>query len=279
MNRFEISRDDGAYPPALQSTADPPEVLYGIGDPSILVTPGLAVIGARRATPYGLKCASIFGGWAAGVGVPVISGAALGCDQAAHRAAIDSDGATVAVLGCGADLDYPVRASSLLAQIRRDGVVVSELPWGAQPKRWTFARRNRIIAGLARAVLVVEASLPSGTFSTADRALEAGRDVFAVPGSVFAPECRGANRLIRQGASPIVDVDDLAHELGVAPSGSQPRDVGTDPILRAALADPARPDDLAHDLGMSIIEVARAVSRHEREGALVKYTDGRYGPG
>jgi DNA processing protein len=253
-------------------------MLYGIGDPGLL-TPGLAIIGARRATPYGLKAATILASWSARQGLPVISGAALGCDQAAHRAALDADGPTVAVLGCAADVDYPVRASLLLDRVRNAGAVVSELPWGTSPKRWTFARRNRIIAGLARAVVVVEAGLPSGTFSTADHALATGRDVFAVPGSIFAPECRGSNRLIRQGAAPITGVDDLAQELGTGCTDPDTPQLGECKVLRAALADPARPDDLAHELGMSIVEVSRVLSRHERQGRLCRYRDGRYGPG
>ena len=200
MNRFELHIDDDAYPELLRHAPEPPRVLRGIGDPALL-TPGLAVIGARKASPYGLRCARIFAGWAARHALPVVSGAAMGCDQEAHKAALDADGTTVAVLGCGADVDYPRRAHELLAAVRCVGVVVSECAWGAGPQRWAFSRRNRIIAGLSTGVLVVEASLPSGTFSTAEYALAAGRDVYAVPGSIFSPEALGANRLIRQGAA------------------------------------------------------------------------------
>lgn len=284
MNRFEIGVEDAAYPSILRCAPDPPKVLYGFGDPGI-ITPGLGIIGARKATPYGTRCARAFGSWSARAGIPVVSGAALGCDHAALESALDAEGPTVAVLGCGADLDYPLRSAPLLGRMRLTGVVLSELPWGTQPKKWTFARRNRIIAGLSRAVLVVEAALPSGTFSTADQALDAGRDVYAVPGSIYAPECRGSNRLIRQGAVPITCVSDLSQELAAdrlppdadslicEPSGLADR------VVAAARAHPSRPDDLAHDLGMSINEVAIALSRHERSGALVRYRDGRYGPG
>jgi len=282
MNRFELHVGSAEYPTQLEETPDPPPVLYGIGDPSQLTPPGLAVIGARRATPYGLRSATMFSSWAAGSGITIISGAAMGCDQAAHRAALNADGSTVAVLGCGADVDYPAHASELLNQIRNSCVVVSELPWGTRPKRWTFARRNRIIAGLSRGVLIAEASLPSGTFLTADHALEAGREVYAVPGSIFAAECRGPNRLIRQGAIPIVDVSDLAQELGVtetSPDQEHQAVHAVDDVLRAALANPSRPDDLAHDLGLPIVDVVRSLSRHERSNRLTKYRDGRYGPG
>ena len=223
---FQLALGDELYPEQLARTPDPPRVLYGFGDPSALES-GLAVIGARKATPYGLAAARLLAGWAAGRGVVIVAGGAIGCDQEAHRSAIDAGGRTVAVLGCGADIDYPRGASELLEQVRhgRVGCVVSELPWGTPPVRWAFARRNRIIAGLSEAVLVVEASLPSGTFSTADFALDAGRSVLVVPGSIFAPECRGSNRLLRQGATPVTDVSDLASELGWIPEAASREEI------------------------------------------------------
>lgn len=276
--RWEITRDDAAYPAQLADAPDPPKRLYGMGNPALL-RPGLAVIGARKSTPYGRAAARLFAGWAAAHGEVVVSGAAVGCDQEAHRAALTQGGETVAVLGCGADVDYPRGADRLLDEIRRSGCVVSELPWGTHPARWAFARRNRIIAGLAHAVLVVEASVPSGTFLTADCALAAGRDVYAVPGSVFAPECRGANRLIVQGASPVTEVSDLANLLGrPGLRESQCDDPGTtDELVRALAADPMRPDDISYALGIDIVSVAVRLSELEREGRVRRYPDGRYG--
>lgn len=285
---WELLRGDEQYPPCLEASPRPPEVLYGYGDVRSLRL-GLGVVGARKATPYGLACARRFAGWAAGHGVAVVSGAAIGCDQAAHRAALEEAGPTVAVLGCGADVDYPSGASRLLDSIRERGVVVSELPWGARPTRWTFPERNRIIAALSAAVLVVEAALPSGTFSTADAALEAGRDVLAVPGSIFAPECRGPNRLIRQGATPVADVSELAEtltDLGLlvpsspdALGASEGGPVHDDPLARALLADPMRPDDVVAALGLDIVSVSRRLASLEAAGVIVRYRDGRYGPG
>jgi DNA processing protein len=221
----------------------------------------------------------MFAGWAAERNVPIISGAAMGCDQAAHRAALRCGGITVAVLGCGPDIDYPRRARALLAEIRERGVVLSECSWKAEPRRWAFARRNRIIAGLARAVLIVEAGLPSGTFNTAGHALSAGRDLLVVPGSIFSPDSRGSNRLIREGAHPVNDVTDLAFELGISGApGATSSDVVDDRLLAAVLADPMRPDDLARELEMEIVEVSRALGRHQRVGRIAKYRDGRYGP-
>ena len=208
------------------------------------------MVGARRATPYGLAAARLLAGWAAESGYLIYSGGALGCDQAAHRAALEAGGRTVAVMAGGPDVVYPRRSGALRAAILERGAVVSEHPPGTQPQRWTFRTRNRIIAGLARVLLVLEASLPSGTFTTAEYAADSGRTVAVVPGSIFAPECRGANRLLRTGAFPITDASelrDLLHaELGPPPRAASPwtgpePDDGSDRILAALRARPAAP--------------------------------------
>lgn len=284
--RFELVLGDPLYPKQLTQTTDPPEVLYGYGDP-IHLGPGLAIIGARKATPYGLQAGTLFAGWAARAGYTIISGGAIGCDQAAHRAALEAGLPTVAVLGCGADVVYPSNAGDLLSAITMVGAVVSEQPWGAPPQRWTFRTRNRIIAGLAAGLLVLEAGLPSGTFSTADYALAAGRDVFVVPGSIFAPECRGSNRLLHQGATPISDASELAEALsGVLPP---PLDIAPDrwrlgadcqrddAVLAALRTDHWRPDDLARQLGLDVVTLARRLGTLEASGLIVRFVDGRYG--
>ncbi|MHB8760783.1 MAG: DNA-processing protein DprA [Coriobacteriia bacterium] len=275
-DRFVLSLGSAEYPAQLAETPDPPKFLYGIGDPGALV-PGLAVVGARKATPYGIRCTRLFAGWAAASGVTVLSGAAMGCDREAHFAALEAEGPTVAVLGCGADIDYPRRSSDVLNRIRSRYAVVSECPFGQQPQRFAFVRRNRIIAGLSSAVLVVEAGLPSGTFSTADAALDAGRDVFAVPGSIFSAESRGSNRLVRQGALAICDVSELAGALGIDCSaiGRTQESGGT--VMRALTADPMRPDDLARALGIDIVQAATTLGALEARGVIARYPDGRYG--
>lgn len=287
LPRFELSLGDSAYPEALASTEFAPKRLYGIGDSSALGI-GFAVVGARKSTPYGLQAAELFAGWAARAGYTIVSGGAVGCDQAAHRAALEAGSPTVAVLGCGADVVYPRGAADLLAEIAARGAVVSEQPWGMQPARWMFRTRNRIIAGLSAALLVLEAGLPSGTFVTADYALSAGRDVLVVPGSIFAPECRGANRLLRQGAQPITDVSELASALQAA-LGPPPQTPGTelwtldgvepatDMILGALRTGHLRPDDIARRLSIDIVTVARRVGALEMEGRVIKFADGRYG--
>lgn len=280
---FELDADDARYPAALRDLCEPPATLYCIGDARLL-QPGLAIVGARRATPYGLDCTRRFAGWASRAGVTVVSGAAIGCDQAAHRAAIDAGGRTIAVLGCGADVDYPATARTLLALTREQHLVVSEVPWGSPPTRYAFRRRNRIIAGLSAAVLIVEAGLPSGTFSTADAALNLGRAVLAVPGSINSPESRGSNRLIRQGAAPITDVSELAGELASVGLVLRQSDGATSPVVSPAepievmlAADPMRADDVARALDLDIVTVIRRLGLLELQSRVVRYRDGRYG--
>lgn len=291
--RFVLSLGEPGYPPQLELTPRPPRVLYGLGDPAAL-RPCLAIIGSRKATPYGLDCAAAFARCAAEAGVPVVSGAAMGCDLAAHRATLSAGGTTVAVLGCGADVDYPAPAGEVLAALRSgNGAVVSEFEWGMPPARGHFPARNRIIAGLAYAVLVVEAALPSGTFSTADHALEAGRDVLAVPGSVYFHGSAGCNRLIRQGAAPVCCVEDLLDSLAAvglidpppvraadgAPIGVTPlAPPSSDPVLCALLAQPMAPDALATALAMDPRDLLLAVAVLEAQGRVARYPDGRYGP-
>jgi DNA processing protein len=290
--RFVLRLGEPGYPPQLELTPRPPRVLYGFGDPEAL-RPALAIIGSRKATPYGLDCATVFARCAAEAGVPVVSGAAMGCDLAAQLATLEAGGTTVAVLGCGADIDYPSRARSLLATLRSGvGAVVSEFEWGMPPARGHFPARNRIIAGLAHAVLVVEAALPSGTFSTADHALEAGRDVLAVPGSVFFAGSAGSNRLIRQGAAPVCCVEDLLDSLAgigliqpeAAAACAGPAGVtllaspSIDPVLRALQAQPMAADALATALGMDARELLGCVARLESQRLVARYPDGRYGP-
>lgn len=283
---FELPITDSGYPCQLAEIDSAPTLLYGIGDATAL-RPGLAVIGARRATPYGLAAAAAFAGWAAEAGYVVYSGAAVGCDQAAHRAALDRGGTTVAVLGTGADVAYPRGCRPLLDEIvDRGGAIVSEQVWGFEPRKYAFRTRNRIIAGLCRVLLVVEARMPSGTFSTVEYALDASRVVAAVPGSIYAPECRGPNKLIGDGAPMITEIDDLARlllsELG--PPAQLPADGGfmavdaEDDLLRALLADPMRPDDAARALELDIVTTVRRIGALETSGHIRRYPDGRYGP-
>lgn len=290
--RFEIDIASVEYPAILRDTPDPPRVLRGIGNPAAL-QPGIAIIGSRKATPYGLACAEMFASHIAARGIPIISGGAMGCDQCAHRAALDGGCPTVVVFGSGADVTYPKRGRELFQRvIDAQGAVISENPWGTQPLRPTFVRRNRIIAGLAAFVLIVEAGLPSGTFSTADAALRANRDVAAVPGSITSPNSRGTNHLIAQGAYCVVDTQTLdtaidlawAHNMyamlaeGVPGGESAPDDdlIGDDPVLRALAAEALSAQQLAAYFDFSPGELSRRLAAYELDNLIQRGMDGRY---
>lgn len=211
--RFVLDRDSKEYPEALLRLRNPPQKLYVVGNCAALQE-GLAIVGARKATPYGIGAAQRFAALAAKRGVPVISGGARGCDAAAHTAALEQGSPTVVFLGGGCDKPYPKQNLALFERVvRSGGAVVSEHEWDCNPRPWMFRDRNRLIAGLAKATLIVEAGLPSGTFSTADEALAAGRDVWVVPGSIMSAASAGSNRLLYQGAVPVIDDETFLESL------------------------------------------------------------------
>jgi DNA processing protein len=243
-----LNRTDAAFPQRCLDAEPTIVSLNVLGDIAVLNKPALAIVGARKATPYGLSCAKHFASLAAEMGLVVVSGGAIGCDQAAHRGALRVEGRTIVVLGCGADVIYPRRAAGLFAEIvAGGGAVVSEAPWGSPPSRFGFRRRNRIIAGLGMVTLIVEAGLPSGTFSTADDTLALGRDVLVVPGSIHSRESRGSNRLLLQGALPVVDDESFFCYLSAAVGEALPiAGAPIDPRLQVAIStDSLRPDGTA----------------------------------
>ena len=290
--RFELPRGSAEYPRALETIARPPAVLYGIGSVEAL-SEGMAIVGARRATPYGRNAAKMFAGLAAQRGIAVISGGAIGCDACAHEAALGAGGITVAFLGGGCDCPYPVRNIELFQRIvDAGGAVVSERDWEFPPIGYAFRERNRLIAGLAKATLIVEAGQPSGTFSTADEALSANRDVLAVPGSIFSPTSRGANTLIAQGAWPVVDedgfcelLDRLFPETCKKQSRSKTPTEEPDPLLAALAADPMRLEQLVELFAdakeeshmSSVSRLMTRIVRFESEGIIERFPDGRFG--
>jgi DNA processing protein len=221
------------YPVLLGCTADPPAVLWVRGDGSALERPAVAVIGSRAASGYALQVGSRLAGELAECGVVVVSGLARGVDSAAHRGCLQAGGATVAVLGSGLDRIYPPEHEPLAATIERSGALVSELPLGTPPLPEHFPLRNRIISGISLAVVVVEASEKSGSLITARCALEQGRDVMAVPGSILSGRNRGSHSLLKDGAKIVESADDILQELGwpQAPGGPPRRDLPEDPLL------------------------------------------------
>lgn len=207
--------DDPEYPELLKEIYDPPGVLYYKGSPAVLQSSSFAIVGARKATYYGLSAAESIAGDLSRAGVCVVSGMARGIDAAAHRGALTGAGATAAVLGCGVDVVYPKENKRLMDEIIEKGIVLSEFPPGTSPAAGNFPQRNRIIAGLSQGLMVVEAAEKSGSLITADFALEQGRDVFAVPGLVTSPLNRGAHRLIKQGARLVESAFDILEEMGL----------------------------------------------------------------
>ena len=209
-----LALGDPAYPMRLRTIPDPPPVLFVRG--ALDASPAVAIIGSRRATPYGLAAAARLAADLAMARVTVISGLARGIDGAAHQAALDGGGRTIAVLGCGADVAYPPEHRALAGAIAASGALVSEFAPGTPPLRGHFPRRNRLISGLALGVVVVEGMEDSGALVTVDYALDQGREVFAVPGSIFSRHSRAPHELLRQGARVVESAADVLHELGLA---------------------------------------------------------------
>ena len=254
-----LRRGDPRYPPLLGELHDPPERLHLRGAVvEALRGPAVAVVGARSCSPYGAEVARTLGRELAAAGVTVVSGLARGIDGEAHRGALEAGGPTVAVLGCGIDRDYPRSNAALAQRIAESGVIVSEYPPGVEPAPWRFPARNRIIAGLSLATVVVEARERSGALITADFALELGRDVFAVPGEITAALSTGTNDLLRQGAAPLLGVDDVLAALGIerAPPSA--------PALSPAAAEVVA---LVADRACTIDELVRASERASGEVA------------
>jgi DNA processing protein len=260
--RDAIAIGDPRYPSALLDSPDPPLLLYARGRFAPLQAPAIAIVGSRNPTPQGLENARAFAAHLASAGWVVVSGLALGIDGAAHEGALAGGGTTIAVVGTGLDLDYPTRHRALARRIAAGGVVVSEFAIGTPALAANFPVRNRVIAGLARGTLVVEAALQSGSLITARLAAEAGREVFAIPGSIHTPQARGCHALIRQGAKLVDSAADIVDEL--APLYPAARTSRPEP---AAAAPPARKDPVLDALGHDPIDLEALVDRTGRSAA------------
>ncbi|WP_397474677.1 DNA-processing protein DprA [Pusillimonas sp.] len=279
---------DPTYPAALLDTHDPPTVLYVNGRAELLSTPAISVVGARNATPGGRDNARSFARYLAQQGLCVASGLAHGIDTAAHEGALEAGaqaGSTIAVMGTGIDIIYPAANLNLARQIATAGALVSELPLGTPSVPHQFPRRNRIVAGLARGVLVVEAAKQSGSLITARLATELGREVFAIPGSIHSPLSRGCHALIRQGAKLVESGQDILEELGqlaaadttAAPQPSLFKPHTSEARVLGALGhDPVDVDTLQSRTGMEMSELSSLLLRLELEDALYRLEDGRY---
>lgn len=290
-----VTLDDPRYPAALATIADPPPVLHLKGQPLAWSAPIVAVVGSRQASPDGLTWARSLSGALAEHGVAIASGLAAGIDHAAHLGALDAGGISIAVIGTGVDLCYPARHRPTVDRLVEHGALISELPLGAPPLTHHFPRRNRIIAGLAAGVLVVQAARRSGSLITARLALENGREVLAVPGSVHSPLHRGCHQLIREGACLVETIDDVIAALpasvgqyplnlssGTGGRGRHDDANDSDSVsesARVVLAQigwsPADPDDVLEIPNVSPGDIARLILELELGGWIERGPDGR----
>jgi len=263
-------------PPLLRAIHDPPARLYlrGEGGAELLSRAAVAIVGARACSPYGAQVARMLGRDLARAGVVVVSGLARGVDGEAHRGALEANGHTVAVLGCGIDRDYPAAHAELARAIGEHSLLVSEYEPGVEPAPWRFPARNRIIAGFCAATIIVEARERSGALITADFALEEGREVFAVPGEITSALSAGTNALLRLGATPLTTAADVLESLGITPPEA------VRPQLGAAAASllarlPATVDELVRTGGLSAGGIAGALAELELAGMAAE-GDGVY---
>ena len=283
--RDVVALGDPRYPSALLDSADPPLLLYARGRIELLERPAIAIVGSRNATAQGLENARAFAAHLSGQGWVVVSGLALGIDGAAHEGALAGGGGTIAVVGTGLDRVYPARHRALAQRIAGVGLLVSEFAVGTPALAENFPIRNRIIAALARGTLVVEAAVQSGSLITARLAAEAGRDVFAIPGSIHSPQSRGCHALIKQGAKLVDSASDIVDELaplaGVARVASTaPTPEATpgrkDPLLEALGFDPIGLDDLIARTGQSAAELSARLLDFELQGRVARLPGQRF---
>lgn len=292
--RTVVDRRSSYYPESFKEIAKPPKKLRVVGDPEALVE-GLAIVGARKATPYGLSCAKHFGELCAKNDVTVISGGALGCDSASQKACVDAGGKTIAFVASIDDV-YPARNFDLFQKIiDSGGAIVSENDWSVKNLPWMFRERNRLIAALAKATLICEAGIPSGTFSTADEAISANRDVLVIPGAITSKNSHGSNRLIYQGATPIIDDETFLDELHALFGCLRCKQISSNVLQEDLSREDKTMLEALNSSSLSVDElmfVARSFTRDENllawtmtwvakakaAGWIAQYNDGTYGP-
>jgi DNA processing protein len=269
-HRF-LARSATSFPPLLRAIHDPPAALFlrGEAEPEVLARPAVAIVGARACSGYGASVARRLGRELAAAGLVVVSGLARGIDAEAHRGALEAEGTTVAVLGCGIDRDYPAAHAELARRVATAGLVVAEYAPGAEPAPWRFPARNRIVAGLCAATIVVEARERSGALITADLALEEGREVFAVPGEITSSLSAGTNALLKLGAAPLTSETDVLASFGIEPELVA---VERLPLLELL---PASADELVRSTGLDAGEIACKLVELEIEGRVAVH-DGVY---
>ncbi|MES2502422.1 MAG: DNA-processing protein DprA [Pseudomonadota bacterium] len=290
-NTHVITLADKAYPQALLEISNPPVVLYAIGHTHWLNQPCIAMVGSRNSTPQGEKNAEDFAESLCNHGLCVVSGMALGIDGAAHRGSFKSNGATIAVVGTGLDIVYPSRHRDLAHKITERGLIISEFALGTPSKAQNFPRRNRIISGLSLGCLVVEANIDSGSLITARLAIEQGREVFAIPGSIHSPVAKGCHQLIKQGAKLVENTADILDELNygqelknmltnVSPLGLMTQTGGSAPepntVLDCMGFDPIDFETVLTVSGLTTEGLSAMLTVMELEGKITSLSGGKY---
>jgi DNA processing protein len=276
-----VAWDDPGYPKALLELGFAPPVLYFMGRRELLDRPALAVVGSRSATAQGLDNARAFARALSDAGLTIVSGLAVGVDAAAHEGALEGAGSTLAVVGTGLDRVYPAHNRRLAHAIAERGALLSEFAPGTPPRAMNFPRRNRLISGLSRGVLVVEAALQSGSLITARYAGEQGREVFAIPGSIHSPLAKGCHRLIREGAKLVETAEHVLEELGMATGGAplqsgKSAPMSESPLLAAMADEPAGVDTLIERTGMPADAVLAELTGLELAGVIAALPGGRW---
>lgn len=260
---------DERYPVALSKISDPPLVLYVIGnETSAMNSFSIAIVGSRMATSYGRAVAAKISAELSKAGVVIVSGLAYGIDSVAHEEAV-KNGLTIGVLGTGIDVVYPKSKKALFQKVMENGCLISEFPLGTQPNKWTFPKRNRIIAGLSMGVVVVEASCKSGSLITARLAIEEGREVFAVPGSIFSMTSEGTNNLIKHGAKCVSSIQDILEEFGYVRKIEDKKSF-SDPILGILKDGPKTLEEISAVLSFPIEEINAKLTMFEIDGVVSK---------
>jgi len=285
-NHHLLMRNGPAYPELLKQLTDAPALLFVIGNPKVLQTPQIAIVGSRNPSPGGSKHAHGFAQQLAEQGLTITSGLALGVDAAAHRGTLSAEGTGIAVMGNGLDRVYPAKHRDLAREIAEKGALVSEFPPGTQAAAGHFPQRNRIISGLSLGCLVVEAALQSGSLITARMAMEQGREVFAMPGSIDNPMVRGCHSLIREGAKLVETVHDIFEEININPQVenrsneindlSKKPDVEQTQLLNLIGYDPISVNDLVEQTGQLTENVASTLLMLELQGYIKSASGGCY---
>lgn len=275
-----LALGDRDYPPALLQIPDPPTILYSLGRVELLQRPAFAIVGSRNATRQGCADAQAFAHALSNAGYAIASGLALGIDTAAHHGGLAGHSSSIAVVGTGLDRVYPAANRELARRLSREGVLISEFPLGSPPAAEHFPRRNRLISGLSRGVLVVEAALRSGSLTTARLALEQGREVFALPGSIHSPLSKGCHSLIKQGAKLAESAEDILAELDGLPAAPEPNEADAVQSPAGLLSElghsPASCDAIAARTGLPVHEISGELVRLELAGEVERLPGGLF---